>query len=92
MPNVDGISPTDILLLPKDFEQLLRTLMRKGSMTVEEFANQLDLPLDQAQNLGNLFVEKGYLRTEGKEPDSGPVYLVYLARVRRHNIPSSLFD
>ncbi len=92
MPNVEGISPTDILLLPKDFEPLMRTLMRKGSMTVEDFAHQLELPLDHAQNLGDLFVEKGYLRTEVTGTDSELVYRVYLARMRKHNIPSSLFD
>ena len=92
IPSVDGIAPTDVLSLPEHFERLLRTLMRKGSMTVEEVANELDLPVNQAQNLGDVLIEKGYLRAEGGGPDTGPVYRVYFARVRKRNIPAGLFD
>jgi predicted ArsR family transcriptional regulator len=93
-PQVEGIIPTDILGLPEPFDVLLRTLMRQGSMTVDQLAAQLDLPPHQAQQLGDGLVTKGYLRVEEPESEEesgqGRIYRVYYARMRKHNIPSDL--
>ncbi len=93
---MDGITPTDILALPEPFDKFLRLLMRQGSMTIEQIAVQLGLTDEQAQSLADIFVSKGYLRTEAiaseeeEESGTGTVYRVYLARMRKQNIPIDL--
>jgi hypothetical protein len=92
IPHVDGVIPTDILALPGPFDVLLRNLMRKGSMTVEQLASELDLTVEQAHSLGEHFVAKGYLRAENEEEGGEQVYRVYFARMRRHDIPNELVE
>jgi predicted ArsR family transcriptional regulator len=90
IPPVDGVTPMNIARLPEPFALLLRTIMRQGSMTVEQLADQLELTMEQAQNLGDHFVAKGYLRIETEGPDEGQVYRVYFARTRKRYIPPEL--
>jgi len=88
LPKVDGIAPVDILGLPQPLATFLRSLMRKGPMSPEQIAVQLDLTKELAQVLADQLVTKGYLRTEEGEEK---LYLVYFARMRKHNVPSDLF-
>lgn len=85
---VKGIAPVDILSLPDALATMVRKMMR-GGMTLSALAADLELPLDQARQVGDVLVEKGYLTSEGAESD-GVTYRVYFARMRGHNIAIDL--
>jgi len=78
---VKGIAPVDILQLPAAITPAVRKMMRHG-LTLAELAQELDLSLDQARQVGDLLVDKGFL-TSQQQGDSGDIiYKVYFARMR----------
>ena len=86
---VKGIAPVDILQLPAAITPAVRKMMRHG-LTLAELAQELDLSLDQARQVGDMLVEKGFL-TNQQQGDSGdPIYKVYFARMRGQNIAVDL--
>lgn len=85
---VKGIAPVDVLGLPDALAAAIRKMMR-GGMALAELADELGLPLDQARQVGDVMVEKGYLTSEGEECD-GITYRVYFARMRGRKIAVEL--
>jgi predicted ArsR family transcriptional regulator len=85
---VKGIAPVDVLRLPDSLASVIRKTMR-GGMTLSALADELGLSLDQARQVGDAMVEKGYLTCEGAE-SGGLTYKVYFARMRGHNIAVDL--
>lgn len=86
LESVEGITALSATIMPDPIGPLLRKLIRQGSMTVEEVAAELGLDPQDAQHLGSHLAAKGYLREEEQE-DSGKIYRVYLARIRKQSIP-----
>jgi hypothetical protein len=85
---VKGIAPVDILQLPAAVTPAVRRMMRHG-LTLAELAQELELSLDEAHQVGDLLVEKGFLTSQ--QGDSGGVtYRVYFARMRGQNITVDL--
>jgi hypothetical protein len=91
LPQVEGVIPTSILELPESVALLLRTMMRQGSMTVDELAAYLEVSVSQADHLGEQLVAKGYLVSDTNNSEGGQIYRVFYARMRKRNIPSELF-
>lgn len=89
LETVEGITALSATLLPDPIGPLLRKLIRQGAMTVEEMAAELGLDPEAAQHLGGHLAAKGYLREE-EHQDSGTIYRVYLARIRKQSIPLDL--
>jgi DNA-binding MarR family transcriptional regulator len=87
---VEGTTPLGVAMLPEPLNKALQQLIRQGAMSAGELAEALQLTPDQAQHLGEHLVAKGYLRSEEKEGEGGIVFRVYLARMRRQNIPLDL--
>jgi DNA-binding MarR family transcriptional regulator len=87
---VEGTTPLGVATLPEPFDKVLQKLIRQGAMSVQELADALDLSPHEAQHLGQHLVAKGYLRTEEQEDEGGIVFRVYLARMRKQNIPLDL--
>ena len=85
---VKGIAPVDVLSLPDSLAAVVRKMLR-GGMTLSALADELGVSLEQARQVGDALVEKGYLTTEGAEND-GVTYKVYFARMRRQNIAVDL--
>ncbi len=85
---VKGIAPVEVLSLPDSLAAVVRKMMR-GGMTLSALADELGLPLDQAQQVGDVMVAKGYLTSEGAESDC-VTYRVYFARMRGQNIALDL--
>jgi hypothetical protein len=88
LQSVKGIAPVEVLGLPDALAAVVRKMMR-GGMTLSVLAGELGLPLDQARQVGDVMVEKGYLTCEGAESE-GITYKVYFARMRRQNIAVDL--
>lgn len=91
LPQVEGVIPTSVLEMPQGIALLLRTMMRQGSMTVNELAAVLEVSVSQADYLGEQLVAKGYLTSDTNNSEGGQVYRVFYARMRKRNIPSELF-
>ncbi len=87
---VEGTTPLGVAALPAPLDRVLQRMIRQGAMSVEELAEALELSVDKAQHLGEDLVAKGYLRTEDKEDEGGTLFRVYLARMRKQNIPLDL--
>jgi hypothetical protein len=88
LQSVKGIAPVDVLSLPDSLAAVVRKMMR-GGMTLSALADELGLPLDQARQVGDVLVAKGYLNSEGTESD-GVTYKVYFARMRGQHIAIDL--
>jgi hypothetical protein len=86
---VKGIAPVDILQLPAAITPAVRKMMRHG-LTLAELAQELDLSLDQARQVGDLLVDKGFLTSQQQGNSSDLVYKVYFARMRGQNIAIDL--
>ncbi len=87
---VEGTTPLGVASLPEPLNKVLQRMMRQGAMTTEELAEALDLSTSEARHVGEHLVAKGYLRMEEKEGQGGIVFRVYLARMRKQNIPLDL--
>jgi hypothetical protein len=86
---VKGIAPVDILELPDAVTPAVRKMMRHG-LTLTELAQELELSADQARQVGDMLIEKGFL-TSQQQGDSGDlIYKVYFARMRGQNIAVDL--
>jgi hypothetical protein len=86
LPPVDGITPPDVLDLPDPLPRALKKMLRTP-LTLEDMAAELSLASGPARQIGDLLVEKGYLRRE-ELPDGGGVrYKVRLTHTRTHRLP-----
>ena len=86
---VKGIAPVDILQLPDAVTPAVRKMMRHG-LTLAELAQELDLSLDQARQVGDLLVDKGFLTSQQQGDSGDTIYKVYFARMRGQNIAVDL--
>ena len=86
---VKGIAPVDILQLPAAITPVIRKMMRHG-LTLAELAQELDLSLDQARQVGDLLVDKGFLTSQQQDDSGDTIYKVYFARMRGQNIAVDL--
>jgi len=82
---VKGIAPVDILQLPAAITPAVRKMMRHG-LTLAELAQELDLSLDEARQVGDLLVDKGFLTSQQQGDSGDTIYRVYFARMRGQNI------
>ena len=86
---VKGIAPVDILQLPAAITPAIRKMMRHG-LTLAELAQELDLSLDEARQVGDLLVDKGFLTSQQQGDSGDTIYKVYFARMRGQNIAVDL--
>ncbi len=86
---VKGIAPVDILQLPAAITPAVRKMMRHG-LTLAELAQELDLSLDQARQVGDMLVDKGFLSSQQQGDSGDTIYKVYFARMRGQNIAVDL--
>lgn len=84
---VEGITPLGVAELPEPLNKVLQRMIRQGAMSVDDLAAALEMPVQDAQHVGEHLVTKGYLRTEEQAGEGGTVFRVYLARMRKQNIP-----
>ncbi len=84
---VEGTTPLGVAMLPEPLNKVLQQLIRRGGMSTNELAETLETTPKQAQHLGEQLVAKGYLRTEEQADAGGMIFRVYLARMRKQNIP-----
>ena len=84
---VEGTTPLGVAELPEPLNKVLQRMIRQGAMSVDDLAAALEMPVQDAQHVGEHLVTKGYLRTEEQAGEGGTVFRVYLARMGKQNIP-----
>jgi hypothetical protein len=82
---VSGISPDEIVSLPEDLHSAFRRML-KGPISLDELASELGLAEDQAGEIGQLLVDRGYLQYEASDPGVTR-FRVRFARMRTRSIP-----
>jgi len=86
---VKGIAPVDILQLPAAITPVVRKMMRHG-LTLAQLAQELDLSSDEARQVGDMLVDKGFLTSQQQGDSGDTIYKVYFARMRGQNIAVDL--
>ncbi len=87
----EGLRTTDMIDMPKPLRPILQTIMRRGSITVTDLADELDCDPQEADEIADLLVECGFLRSHDTQEDGQVVYRVKLARTRRRT-PASIWS
>jgi DNA-binding MarR family transcriptional regulator len=85
-----GITPADLLDLSPPLRQLMRYITREGEIGVETAAEHLGESPENAREMLNALVEKGYLEREERE--EGWVYRTHFARKRGRQIPPGIWS
>ena len=86
----DGITPADLLSLSTPLRRLMNRITREGSLTVQAAAEHIEGSVDNAREMLDALVEKGYL--ERVEQDAGWVYRTRFARKRGRELPAGIWS
>ncbi len=80
---VEGITPADAMDLPEPLRTTMNKIMRNGSMTLSELAAELELKTAETRRLGEMLIEKGFLKSTEREADGEVIYRTRFARARK---------
>jgi predicted transcriptional regulator len=91
LAKVEGVTVVDIMKLPAPLDVALKKML-KESLSLDALSTEIQLSVDETHEVVDLLIEKGFVKTEEQSDQGGQMYKVYLARVRKHNLPANLFD
>lgn len=83
-PMQEGIRTTDLTLLNEPLRGVLNATVREGFMTLPHFAEGLNLTLEQAEQIVDLLLEHGFLRSSETGKNGETEYRVRYARAGRN--------
>lgn len=85
-----GFSPADLLTLSPELRKLMQALTRKGALTAEALAKEIDMPAAALVPLMDGLIEKGFVA----EVDVAGVawYKAVLARRRGREVPFNIWE
>jgi len=89
---VNGITPIDMLSLPNPLNNLFDKIMRQGSLSLTEVAEEVQTNATEAKELANLLINKGYLRLVEKRSDNEIIYQIRFAAKRKRRVPPKLWQ
>ena len=81
LPEVQGITPIDLLGLPLPLPGIMRQVLRQGGISLNDLAAGLQTSPDLARKVGQVLVRKGFLRDE-KGADGSSLYRANTGNVR----------
>ena len=85
-PVIPGVNLSYIMELPDPLKTTLQKMLRGPSLTLGQFAKDVEFPLAETEVLTDIMVEKGYLIINGEEGADKTTFRVHLARTRGHSI------
>lgn len=85
-----GVTQVDILNLPPPLDNLLRKIIRQGSITVGEFTQDLHLAKGQGERLVKILIDKGYLYTESSGRQT--ICKIHFARKEKKRLPTDIWN
>jgi hypothetical protein len=83
-PMQEGIRTTDLTLLNEPLRGVLNATVREGFMTLPHFAEGLNLTLERAEQVVDLLLEHGFLRSSETGESGETEYRVRYARAGRN--------
>lgn len=90
-PRSEGVKLSDLIHLRDPLRGALQDLIREGSVTVEAFAEKLDLDLDRTNTIVDLLLDHGFLRTVESAEDGTTEYRLWYARAHRREKPLDIW-
>ena len=90
----DGVSASDLELLPEAAQSVLRKMLRQGSMKISEFQSLIKLEMTESRAVIEILIEKGFLEkvTPDSEAAADPVYRLNIARKRGGTAPLKIWE
>ncbi len=86
-----GISALDVIEFPEPLRVLFLKIMGSSYLRLEEISELLGIDPDMTLEISRILVEKGFLIEQVVENPNEPVFRIFLARTRAHNLPKDLF-
>jgi hypothetical protein len=84
LPSSNGITATDLLLLPEPLGTALGTMLRHGSLTLAELTAHLAITPAEAEQLITLLLDRGIVEPLTQEAGTAPSYQLRLSHVRKY--------
>jgi len=84
-PKGEGVKISDVMTLSDPLRGALNTVMREGSLTLEAFADTLQLNVEQTATVVDFLLDHGFLKEA--QPDEGGemVYRLWYAQALRRS-------
>lgn len=86
----EGISVAELLDLSPSLRRLMNRVTRRGEITAEQAAEDLNQPPEETREMLNALVEKGFLLREKREAQW--IYRIYLAHKRGTSLPPGIWS
>ena len=86
----EGITLAELLDLPTPLRRLMKQITRKGEMSADDAAKFVDETPEDASQMLNSLVEKGYLEREQREGQW--YYRIRFARKRGRSLPPGIWS
>ncbi len=83
LPTVKGFAPADLIGLPDSVASILRSVIRRGSMPLNDLAALLGTTPEEARPIGQTLVAKGFLVQD--QDAEAPTFRANHTRMRARN-------
>ena len=90
LQQVKSVGPADLITLSNSLAGLMRTAMRQGPLGVGDLARELRLPPEEANQIGQVLVAKGFLIAEHQPADGSVIFRANLGRTRSRTVSPDL--
>lgn len=90
-PTREGISQVEIINLPSPLAAVFGKIIRQGSISERGFAADLNITAEQARQLAQLLVSKGYLTAVPADTGDEQTYQLNFNRQRSRRVPTDIW-
>ncbi len=91
-PTRDGISQVEIINLPPPLAAVFGKIIRQGSISESGFVADLNITTEQARQLAQLLVSKGYLAATPVDTGDEQRYQLNFNRQRGRRVPTDIWN
>jgi hypothetical protein len=90
-PPTVGLTIADVMLLPAPLSSALNRMIRRGPLALDDLAVVLDTSPEEAHQIGELLVARGYCLAGPQRTDGQMTYQARLARKPGRLLPDSFW-
>ena len=87
-----GVSPSTLLQLNEPLRSTLKRILRQGSITFGDLADQLGLSMTETEMIADLLVACGFLKTSERSPSGELTYTIRHSRSHRPEAPVAVWN
>jgi DNA-binding MarR family transcriptional regulator len=88
----EGLTPSVLLQVTEPVRGVLRRILRSGSITFTELGTSLGLDTAQTEEIADVLVRCGFLKTSEVGPDGEAVYTIRHSKQHRPGAPVAVWD